>query len=342
MSNPTAGDVHVNVPLTTISLASIQAGANFIADKMYPNIPVMKQSDRYFRYSRADFNRNQMQRRAPSSESAGGGYNIDSSPTYFAEDFALHKDISDRIRANADNPLNMDRDASLWLANQAMIQREVSFVANHFSTGKWSTEVTGVDASPSGATEFLQWGDEASTPITDIRQQKAAILEATGFEPNKLTLGYRVYNKLIDHPEVIERVKFGQTPGGPARANANVLAQILEVDEVLVAKAVYNTGAEGTNYTNSQANEASTFIAGDHALLAYVNPTPSILTPSAGYTFSWTDWLGATTLGYRIKTFRIERLASDRVEIEMAYDQKQVMAELGAFFKHAVASAQSS
>jgi hypothetical protein len=341
MSTPSAGDVHVNVPLTNMSLAYIQKQSNFIADKVYPNIPVVKQSDRYFRYSRADMNRNQMKKRAPGAESAGGGYNIDSTPTYFAEDFALHRDISDRIRANADAPLDMDRDASIFLTQQALIQREQSWAANHFVPGVWTNQVVGVDAGATG-TEFLQWADANSTPITDIRKQKAAMLESTGFEPNKLTLGFRVYNALIDHPEIIERVKFGQTPGAPAMANANTLAQILEVDEVLVAKAVANTGSEGTSYANSATNEVSGLIMGDHALLAYVNPTPSILQPSAGYTFSWTGWLGATSLGYRIKQFRMEQLSSDRVEIEMAYDQKQVGSDLGVFFQHAVASAISS
>jgi hypothetical protein len=65
-------------------------------------------------------------------------------------------------------------------------------------------------------------------------------------------------------------------------------------------------------------------------LLLYVPPAPSILTPAAGYTFSWTGYMGASALGGRIKRFRLEENASDRIEMEMAFDMKVVCADLGS------------
>ena len=44
MPNPTASDVHVNRPLTNISIAYTQDASTFVADKVFPNIPVAKQS----------------------------------------------------------------------------------------------------------------------------------------------------------------------------------------------------------------------------------------------------------------------------------------------------------
>jgi hypothetical protein len=82
--NPTAGDVHVNTPLTNISIAYIQDAANFVAARVFPNIPVAKQSDRYYTYDRGEFNRDEMEERAPGTESAGGSYTLDNTPTYFA------------------------------------------------------------------------------------------------------------------------------------------------------------------------------------------------------------------------------------------------------------------
>ena len=155
MPNPSAGDVHVNTPLTNISIAFMQNPAYFVADQVFPNIPVQKQSDRYFVYSRADFNRDTMRKRAPGTESAGGGWRIDSSPSYFADIWALHKDIDDAIRSNADSPLDMDRDSTLFLAGQALINREVNWASNFFTTGVWTgagVDVTGVAASPAGNT----------------------------------------------------------------------------------------------------------------------------------------------------------------------------------------------
>ena len=44
MPNPTQSDLHVNVPLTNVSVAYMQDKATFIADKVFPRVPVQKQS----------------------------------------------------------------------------------------------------------------------------------------------------------------------------------------------------------------------------------------------------------------------------------------------------------
>ena len=68
------------------------------------------------------------------------------------------------------------------------------------------------------------------------------------------------------------------------------------------------------------------------ALLVYAPAVPSIMTPSAGYIFSWTGAYGATPQGARVKRFRMEQLAADRIEADMSYDMKVVAADMGAFF----------
>ncbi len=327
MTRPTAGDVHVNAPLTNMSVAYLQDQSNFIADRAFPNLPVAKQSDRYYVYDRADFNRDEMTQRAPGTESAGGGYDVDNTPTYFCPVYAYHKDIADQIRANEDTVLNSDRDAMQFVTHKALIKREREFARAALSTGIWGTEELGVTAAP-GAGEFLVWNDPNSTPIEQIRTAKRAVLEQTGFEPNKFILGKSCFDALVDHPDIIERIKFGQTPGNPALANASTLAQIFEVQELLVCKAIVNTAQQGIA-------EASSFISGSNALLAFVAPNPGLMIPSAGYTFSWNGFIGATGMGHRIKKFRLEREASDRVEVEMAFQHKVVGADLGYFFQDA-------
>jgi len=333
--HPSAGDVHVNMPLTNISVAYIQDASVFIADQAFPNIPVMKQSDRYYVYSRADFNRDEMKERAPGTESAGGGYDLDNTPTYFAPVNAYHKDVSDQVRSNADSPLNMDRDATIFVTQKALIRRERTFAAR-LDAANWAHSKTGVGVNPQ-TNEFLQWNDANSTPIENIRDAKTLVLESTGFEPNRLVLAKRVYDALVDHPDIVDRVKYGQTPGAPATVNANALAQLFEVERVLVSRAVYNAGGKGSSYSSSASKEDSSFIMGPDAVLIYTTPTPGLLVPSAGYTFSWNGFMGASAFGSRIKRFRMEHLESDRIEVQMAYDQKVVASDLGYVFADAVA-----
>jgi Phage major capsid protein E len=332
MTQPTPGDVHVNMPLTNISIAYLQQAKNFIADQVFPSIPVEKQSDRYYTYDRGYFNRDEMAVRAPGSESKGGDFTVDNTPTYFAPVYAFHHDIDDQRRQNSDSVLQPDREATELCTHKALIRRERQWVTNYFGTGIWTSERAGVASAPSG-TQFLRWDVGGSTPVEDIRAGITSVLSTTGYEPNVLVLGKAVYDKLIDHAEIVDRVKYNQVigpaPSGVARVDTQALANLFGLDRVLVMKSIYNTAAEGQ--TNSHS-----FIGGKNALLAYAPPNPGLMVPSAGYTFSWTGYLGAGAAGQRIKRFRMEWLSSDRIEIEMAFDTKLISADLGAFFLNAI------
>ena len=341
MPQPTQGDVHVNVPLTNISIAYMQRAEGFVADRVFPNIPVEKQSDRYFRYDRSDFWRNQFRKRGVSTESAGGGWKIDSTPTYFANVRALHKDIDDTVRANQDAPLNMDRDATLWLAQQAMIGREVDFASAYMTTSVWTGidgtngDITGVASTP-GANQVTQWDDATSTPIEDVTVQMTNIQLRSGFRPNKLVMGRQVWDKLKDHPDLVDRIKYsgGVGTANPAVVTQQAAAALFGVNEILIADSIQATSEEDPDFETAMT---TAFITAKVALLVYANPAPSILMPSAGYTFSWNGYLGAGAMGQRTSRFRMDHLKSDRIEGEMAYDQKIVCSDCGVFFNSIVA-----
>lgn len=335
MPNPTAGDVHVNRPLTNISIAYMQSAQGFVADRVFPNIPVQKQSDRYFAYDRSDFWRNQFRKRAPGTESAGGGWKVDNTPNYYCDKWALHKDIDDDTRANADMPLNMDRDASEYLAQQALISREVEWASAFFAAGLWTTDLDGVSGTP-GSGEVLQWNDSSSTPISDIKTNATVMQALTGYRPNKLILGREVWDQVSEHGDLIDRIKYSGGVGNerPAIITLQAAAALFGIDEVMVMDGIQVTSDENPSFETSIT---TAFIGGKKALLCYAAPRPSLLMPSAGYTFSWSAFAGAGPQGQRIKRFRIEKEESDRVEAQMAYDQKLIGADLGVFFDTIVA-----
>jgi hypothetical protein len=342
MTSPSRSDVHVNKPLTNISVAYLQDESAFVAGKVFPVIPVEKQSDAYFTYDRGDFNRDEMEERTPGTESAGGTYDI-GNETYYARKRAFHRDVPDDVRANADDPIDLDSEATLFVTQKALINREVNFVSNFFQAGApgdyWTFDVDGVASSPTAAASFdptnasnndvLQWNDASSTPVEDIRRGRRFVQESTGFKPNSLTLGQAVYDALIDHPDIVGRIDRGQTQGA-ARANLVTLADLFELDQVLVMGAVRNTAKKGVSASHS-------FIGGKHALLTYTPRNPGLMTPAAGYTFAWKGQFGMTPQGFRVKKFRMDPLESDRIEIDSAYDQKKIAADLGYFFGGIVA-----
>lgn len=317
MSQPTRGDVHVNRPLTNISIAFIQSADDFIASKVFPIVPVKKQSDRYFVYEKKQWFRSNSKKRAPGSESAGGGFDIDNTPSYFCDVFAIHKDVDDQTRANQDQPLDLDRDSSRWVTQQNLLKQEQQFVQDFFQTGIWVGSTTGSDIVPG-----TKWDAAGSDPVDDILAQQDSVKEKTGFKPNTLVVTPQVHRALKSNAAILDRVKFTQL----ASITEDLLARLFEVDRYMVARATNDLNPEG-----AAANMEFVF-GTEQALLCYSNPQPSILTPSAGYTFSWTGMFGAGAMGSRVKRFRMEHLSSDRIEGEMAWDHKLVAADLGVFF----------
>jgi hypothetical protein len=325
----TQSDAHVNRPLTSISVAYMQDASMFAASRIFPTVPVQKQSDIYFKYDRGDWNRNEMKIRAPATESAGSDYNV-TTDNYYCPVAAVHRDLDDQLRANADDPLNLDSEATAWVSRKGLIYKEVLWATSFFQTGIWATLKTGVAATP-GANQFLQWNDTASEPAKDIKGFMDGMLLSTGVLPNVLVLGRQTYTVLTENDAVVDRIKYGQTPGSPAVVNQNTLAQLFGVDRVEVLSAIVNSAGEG-------AAESNSFIAnGKGAWLGYAAPSPGLMTPSAGYTFAWTGYLGAGAEGGRISSFRMEPIKSDRIEMELAVAPKVVASDLGIFIASAVA-----
>ncbi len=324
-SQPSQQDVHVDAVLTNISIAYMQNTDGFVSTKVFPVIGTDKQTNTYFVYRKNDWFRDEAQRRADSTESAGSGYNLDRD--FFGCDvYAFHKDVGDQVVANSDSPLAPDRDATQFVSSRLLLRQEIQWSSDYFKTAAWGTDSTGVAAGPTG-NQFVQWNNYAtSTPIEQIEAGKESIVSVTGFMPNTLVLGYQVMRQLKHHPDIRDRFKYTSSQN----ITADILARLFEVDRVLVAWGVKATNLEGET-------SAYSFIHGKSALLCYTNPNPGLLAPSAGYVFQWrgvSDGLG-NTVG--ITKFRMPELRANRIEGQIAWDNKLVASDLGYFYSQAVA-----
>lgn len=324
---PTRPQIHIDRALTNISVAYMQDASNFVAADVFPIVPVQKQSDLYFIYRREDFLRDEAEDRANGTESAGGDYNVDQSEPYFCKVRAFHKDVTEQDRVNADEPLSPDKDATEFVSMKLLIRRERIWAETFFITGVWGKELAGVASAPAEG-QTLQWDQPSSDPIAVIKNQSTVMQEGTGYRPNVLVLSPYAKDALLNHPDIIDRIKYTQK----GIATTDLLAELFEVKKVKVANAIYNSAAKG-------AAESTQFIMGKHALLAYAEPNPGLKKPSAGYIFAWKGLKGAGAFGNRVVRIPMPWLGmeTERVEGEMAFDMRRVAADLGTFFKDIVA-----
>jgi hypothetical protein len=332
MPNPTQSDLHVNAPLTNVSIAYMQDNAQFIADKIFPRVPVQKQSDLFWKYSKSDWRRTDVQKRAPGTESAGSGWKVDTG-NYYAQVYAVHKDIDDQVRANADSNWSLDRDSTKFVTNQLLLRRDLDWNNTFFKTGVWGTDLTGVASGPTG-NQFLQWSDAASDPIVQFANLQTQFVLQSGRKANTLVLGADAITQLKNHPDIIDRIKYTQR----GVVTTDLLASLFDVDKILVSYASYTNVAEMATASEQDAAASYQFMSNSKgALLCYTPDAPSLQTPAAGYIFTWNGYAAGNSFGIRMKNFRMEHIESDRIEGEMTYDMKVVAADMGIFLASAVA-----
>lgn len=314
MPQPTLSQVHVDRPLTNVSTAYLNDNAaNYVAQNVFPRVPVDKRSDLYYVWTKGDWFRGGMRKRGPATESTGGGMGL-TTASYSADVWSLHYDLADQIVNNQDPGVDLRMASTRWLQQQALITRDQQWVSKYFTTGVWGTDNTTAS----------KWSDYVNgDPKSDVITAKLAIKSVTGMDPNTLIVGEEVHAKLTLHPLIAEQFKYTSSDS----ITAAILARYFEVGRYIVAGSVQNTGAEG-------AADSFSFIAGKHAWLGYVNPAPSLMAPSAGYQFVWNAY-GAAGAGM-MKSFRMEQLAAERLEIENAWDDKVVGTDLGYFWSSIV------
>ena len=330
MPNPTQSDLHINVPLTNVSVAYIQKSDRYIADKVFPRVPVKNQSDMYYRYSKSDWRRTDVQRRAPGTESVGINWNVDTD-SYFAHVYAVHKDIDDQVRANADSVFKLDSDATAFVTNQLLLKRDIDWSAAFFRKGVWHQDIdlatTGSDATR------LRFDLATSDPIGLFADLKIEALKYTGFEYNTMVMGANVKKALLNHPAIIDRIKYTQK----GIVSEDLIKQLFEVDKIHTS---YATVSEGPSIPDARLQDEAgqnKFVCDPNGvLLCHTTSAPALQTPTAGYIFTWNGYLAGNAQGIRMSRFRMEHIRSDRIEGEMTYDMKVVAPDMGIFLSNVV------
>ena len=324
----TPSSVHIDQPLTNLTLAYVQEQSNFIADKVFPVVGVDRQSDKYYIYDRDNMNRTgDVKKLAPRTEVNRIGMSI-SNNSYYADVYGLGMDFDEQTLANEDAALDIRAAGAQTLMTRLMIHREEQFASTFMTTGVWGTDATGA-ASGSGTPVY--WDDYTnSTPILDVTNARRTVqLASGGFKPNTMVVGKEVRDDLINHPDILSRLNGGATVTNTALVTNAKLAEIFEVENFYVMEAVKNSSVEGVAESNA-------FIGGKDALLVHTPSSAGLMTPAAGMTFAWNNIPGVSNLGVTVESFSDDALrrqqVAEHIQVKMAYDMKVVGADLGYFF----------
>ena len=310
---PDISAVHIDQALTEVSVA--YRNPQYVADSVFPVVPISKQSNKYFIYSKDNF-RPLDDARRPGARANEIEWTL-SSDTYYCEGHALAQAIPDELRANADQAIDVDVDTTEVLTDLIYLQREIQ-VASKATDSAVITQ----SATLSGSN---QWSDFTnSDPITAIEDQKATVLKQIGRLPNSLMVSYPVFKSLRNHPKIIDRFKYSQV----AVVQPDHLKSVFNVDNFYVGSALKNLGKEG-------AADNLDYVWGKHALLFYRPPVAGRRTVSLGYQFTMA--FGGNNSGFFVKRYRDEARTSDAVEVQLYFDAKIVASSAAYLWLNAVA-----
>lgn len=312
--------------LTNMSVAYFQPDDWFVSPFIFPIVPVQLSTSYYYIFSKGDLARDNVARKPENGKVT---------PMMFGSTQDLYSCQVDQIIVGLDQIRTLDyqrsgapgmadpRRARVRIATEQLkLHMDRTFAEGYFKSGIWSNEYTGTSSTPSGK-QFYKFNDANFDPVGFFGTLRTEMMKNGRRRPNVLALGVEAYEGLKSNPDILERVKYSGSTANPATINQNVLAQLLEIDRVVVLNSTYNAGGYGT--------ENMQFICDSKgALLCYAAPNPAVDEASAGYTFAW-DMLGN---GQYIAFDQYEGengTHTEFVEGLMSTTPKKVCDELGVF-----------
>ncbi len=329
MGGPNAKELIVAGPLQNVSLA--YRNKSYIGDKVFRILDKVDPRAKIARYLKGSWFRDEAAIRGAGGEAPRGTYEVDLL-SLATKEYAFAKEVTDEDRRFAKSqmapPLKPDQDAIEFTADKIDLSKERR-VANLVKTSSWidGNGAGGEDAeglwSPVGAT---------NTFLADIKKGKKAVQSGTGVTPNALILDYATYIGLTEVESILDKIKYTQR----GVLTRDLLASLLELEEVLVGEAIVNTAKEtkaGTEFTASYVWEVN---AGKGmGFLFYRPPAPGLKVPAAGYQARVAYEDGQSR---RTTTWREASRHQDVYEVAEETDIVQTGADLGYLFKDTFAT----
>ncbi len=304
---PYAADIHIDPALTTISIAYRNDG--YIGDAVAPPVPVGKRSAQWFIYGKEHFKqRDDLVRPGGIAPEWTRSLSRD---MYVAERHAQRQFVTDDEVNEADDPLNPFMDTTEFLTESCWNSREFAII-NTVTNPAVVTQ----NLALSGTTQWSDYGN--SVPFTNIRTAKSAVRLGALKEAGTMFLSWDAAQVLADHPSVLEHLKYTD----PNSISTSGLPRVVRGLTVQEAGAFIDTANDG-----QPANMSTAW--GKNALVAYVNPRPSLKSITFAVRMEAPD---ATTKarGFSTQRYRVEERHGEMVEVASTYVVK-VIAPLAAY-----------
>ncbi len=287
-------------PLLTNVAVGYQNRA-YVAPIVMPVVPVGSEKFTYYTFGKDHWKRYNTQR-AVGAKAMRIDYSL-STRTGTCKEYMIEHPIDDRIRAEAQRPLDPDVQGT-ELCTDALLLDWEKRVATKIMTS--SNYASGMTSTPS-----TKWDQAGATIFDDITSAQEAVRKKIGQYPNIILIPPEVAQVLAFSSEVTSNVKnvIGISALREGAETGWMLPQQLFGMKVVVPAVIEVT-------SNLQQTETTADVWADHVWLGYVNPRPAIMRPSFGYTFRRRN--------LRVRTYRDETIKSDIIEVSFVQTEEVI------------------
>lgn len=310
----------VNPVMTAVAIGYRNPDTALIADAVLPRTPPL--ATKKFKYLTFDQaagftvpDTKVGRKSEPNVVEFGGSEVVDETADYGLDDIVPNDDIeADNQGVDPRNLAVMNTTALVQLDREVRVANKVFAAATYPAANK--VVLAGVS----------QWSDPASDPLTAILTAMDGML----VRPNIIVVGRAVFTKLVTHSKIVQAIR--NTAQGAGKATARELAELLEVQEVLIGEGWVNTAKKGQPAAMARC-------WGKHAALLYRNRA-AIQAKTAnnenGVTFGFTAQFGDKVAG-SIPEPKIGLRGAERVRVGESVKEVISASDTGYFFQNAVA-----
>jgi hypothetical protein len=282
----------------------------YVASRLLPVMDVATQTGPFGRIPIEQLLASTETKRAPGAGYTRGDWKFETD-SYACVEHGVEEPVDDREAAAYASYFDAEL-VSTRRAYERLLQAAERRVVSLVSSG-----VTNTGAAAAA------WSTLASaTPITDIETACQAVYNACGMWPNAVFMSRKTARNARNTAQVLDRIKYsGHTDPKAGRMTPEILAEIFDVERVVVADATKNTANVG------QTASLSAVWTDSVVLVARIATTNDMREPCLGRTFHWAGD-GSEQEG-RVETYREEKIRSDVVRVRHDVHEKIIFPEAG-------------
>ena len=292
--------------------------AGYIATQVFPVINVQSQAGNFGKIPLEQLLQQRDTKRAPGSGYARGNWTFEPA-VYATEEHGAEEPVDDREAKMYAEYFQAEQISTMRAFSSVLRNAEQRVADAVFNATTWN----GASLTTAISNEWDVNHTTNAVPITDVEAAVQKVYDNSGLWPNALIINRKVFRNLRNLDQIIDRVESAGAgnPSKPSDITVQMLAQVFDLDYVIVAGTSKNNAKEG------QAASPTQIWSSEYAMVCRVSTSPDMRDACIGRTFHWSQ--DGSSIGGTVESYRDERVRGDVIRVRHDVDEVVLYPQAG-------------